>query len=796
MNAAIIPDILSRSPAATIAMDVAIKATLVLAAAAVANLALRRSSAAARHLAWTLGLAAALAMPVMALALPGWSWRVLPAGADDGHPSPTSTADSSAPLPAEAIHSLHDLDESEFEMTDDATAEPTVPTPIAPQSPPSWHIPAPSWSWLWTAWLAGALAVLSTPMAGRIALRRLTRDARPIDDADWTDLLRDLSARLHLARRVMLLRSPHAAMPMTWGGFRPVVLLPAEADSWTIDRRRAVLLHELAHVRRFDCLTQWIARASCALYWFNPLAWVAARRMRVERERACDDMVLLAGARASDYAVHLLEIARGLRAPCAAALAAMAMARPSQLEGRLMAILDPDRPRHAPGRKAAMMAMLAAVVAVLPLAMLRVGARASAAQEPTASKPAADDPSARMTLTGRVLDPSGKPVPDAAVMVLVQPKLADRPGAGLPSFPVTAHHGRCDGSGRFRVELPRTSSARHDRLVATATATGYGIGWADLDPDADPPTTDIALRTEQVIQGRIFDVQGQPAPGVALWVRSVHTVVRKEMTNPIFRPDFMEPPWHELPGWPGPAISDDDGRFTLRGMGPEVMASLLTDDPRYALPPTFISTCTSADAQMFVGPFSMIKVEPGPDARPIKLTVQPGRRIVGRVTYADTGKPVPHALLTVGLQRYTADGEGRFRAPFTPVAARVDRFSINAQSPDPGPYLMVGKQGEWPKGTVEQSVDLALPRGTILHGKVTEEGTGRPIAGAVVWFLPAELPRDPSRGMAGFAVTGPDGTYRIAVPQGPCYLSAQGSDEFVLREVGGITGEFQKGPPP
>src|SRR5262249_36143015 len=151
----------------------------------------------------------------------------------------------------------------------------------------------------------------------------------------------------------VVLRGERAVMPMTWGWLRPVVLLPSDVDSWDDARRRAVLLHELAHIRRLDCPTQALARLARAVYWFHPLAWLAERRMRVERERPCDDVVLLAGARASDYATHLLETARGLRAPRAAALAVTAMARPSPLEGRLLAILDPARRRTGPGRVAA-----------------------------------------------------------------------------------------------------------------------------------------------------------------------------------------------------------------------------------------------------------------------------------------------------------------------------------------------------------------------------------------------------------------------------------------------------------
>src|SRR4029079_5814524 len=115
-------------------------------------------------------------------------------------------------------------------------------------------------------------------------------------------------------RRVRFLRAANASMPMAWGIFRPSVLMPADADAWPSDRLRIVLLHELAHVKRRDCLTHLFAQMAFAAYWFNRLAWVAARHLRTERERACDDLVLATGTRGSDYADQLLDIARVMRA--------------------------------------------------------------------------------------------------------------------------------------------------------------------------------------------------------------------------------------------------------------------------------------------------------------------------------------------------------------------------------------------------------------------------------------------------------------------------------------------------
>jgi ketosteroid isomerase-like protein len=198
-------------------------------------------------------------------------------------------------------------------------------------------------------WLAGALAVSGVFLSSAAKLRGLTRRAGALTAESWAGLAGSLARERGVRRGAFrLLRSAEAHPPTTWGLFRPVVLMPANCDEWSVRERRDVLLHELSHLTRRDCLTQLLANLTCAVHWFNPLVWVAARRMLAERERACDDQVLLSGAKPSDYAESLLKIARSLGADAGTAKVGVAMARRGQISGRLLAILDPGLRRGAP----------------------------------------------------------------------------------------------------------------------------------------------------------------------------------------------------------------------------------------------------------------------------------------------------------------------------------------------------------------------------------------------------------------------------------------------------------------
>jgi beta-lactamase regulating signal transducer with metallopeptidase domain len=336
-----------------VCLDALLKSFVVLAFAGGLCLAWRRAAAATRHLIWFLGLTGLLFLPLLPYALPATHhplWSVS-GGTVSGNqislslqlaPNHTAVVENhSAPLHASAAT--------------EQSAKPGGTTLFKTHVNRNWLAVG------FTLWASVLFLMLMYPVLGQIQLRRISRKARRLETAEWIQLLNEASATLGLRRHVVLLQSQENVMPLTWGWLRPKVLMPAEAEQWPTDRRRVVLLHELAHVKRCDCLTQNLVRLVCAFYWFNPLAWIAARRMCIERERACDDLVLNGGCKASDYAGHLLQIATTFRrAPQAAGIA---MARSSNLEQRVSAIVDGSRVRRL--RPTGLAAVLISIFAVM-----------------------------------------------------------------------------------------------------------------------------------------------------------------------------------------------------------------------------------------------------------------------------------------------------------------------------------------------------------------------------------------------------------------------------------------------
>ena len=146
-------------------------------------------------------------------------------------------------------------------------------------------------------WAAVLVVIAGSLGYAALVVRRIVNRARPLDSEDWLTPLWEVSDRLALDEPPRLLRSEDAKMPFACGLFTPTIVLPAECDGWSLDRRRAVLLHELAHVRRHDLVGHTMGRLACAVYWFHPLVWTAAKQLRSESERACDDLALSCGAR-------------------------------------------------------------------------------------------------------------------------------------------------------------------------------------------------------------------------------------------------------------------------------------------------------------------------------------------------------------------------------------------------------------------------------------------------------------------------------------------------------------------
>lgn len=330
-------------------LDTIARSSLVVLVALGVAAVLRRRSAALRHWVLATGIACSAAVPALQVALPAWnvsSLSSLAGRAGRADDAQAAAVETTIRLPGTA-------DQGSATRTPDAAGGRAGRFPVG--------------AMLAGTWLAGALISLSLLAVALSRASRLAAAARPLSSERVAAIAAGIAADLGLRRPVVLLESGEAMGPITWGAARPRIVLPDGATSWPDARVRVVLQHELAHVARGDWPAQMLAETVRAAYWFNPVYWIACRRMRAESERACDDTVLAAGVKAADYAVHLLEIARS--AASCPPRAVIAMARPTSLEGRVSAMLNMTVSRRPLGDLARIATLVVFAAGTVPVAV-------------------------------------------------------------------------------------------------------------------------------------------------------------------------------------------------------------------------------------------------------------------------------------------------------------------------------------------------------------------------------------------------------------------------------------------
>ena len=292
-------------------VELAIKATILLAAAAIGSLAVRRASASIRHLLWLSTLSALAILPVTILLTPSW----------------------------------------QPELAQTATLASAARTMITVSA----ATPANSLPWvsiLTILWAAVAFALLARTLVAQARAAVLIARATPYEPG--IALCHDTD------------------VPLVAGLRRPTILLPEDALDWPAERLELVLRHESAHAARLDTVSQFIADLACALYWPLPWVWLASRKLRTEAELACDDGVLLSGLRASNYAGHLIDIVRGLSGRERIPQGGIPMARLNQLELRLHSMLAHNVNRRAATPRSFAAAAVGALLLLIPVSALHL----------------------------------------------------------------------------------------------------------------------------------------------------------------------------------------------------------------------------------------------------------------------------------------------------------------------------------------------------------------------------------------------------------------------------------------
>jgi len=575
-------------------LDASLKAALVALLAAAVLMLLRIQDSNVRHRVWAGVLGGMLLLPALTLIVPAWRlplpaaaerWMALgdiePArGVTTETPLPISSSDVARPGDSiENVRSWPPGDErdrlsrrrggewSRLSGFAPDSAELSAAGPGSGVRPtaeinagvaPAVHTTQPAESrppaWRWTAlavtaacllWLGGALTMASRLLLGMWTARRLLAESLTLDPADLP---------ANPQESIPVRECPFIRVPLTVGCCRPQILLPPEWIDWPTEKLRAVLAHERMHAARGDCAVALVAEMNCCLYWFHPLAWWLRRQLSSLAEQACDDAAIDSTGDRTQYARHLLEVAaavsqqRGRLVPTG-----VSMARQSNVENRIHAILDFTRPLS---RRLTWLSTLGLVAVRIPLIALAAAlqptsgkqeeakpdAAAATSEQPKDPVKSGDGPSkvpaedVTFNFAGSVVDHRGQPVAGASISFGY---LHEKQSAGNPPKLATT-----DEQGKFQFSRKRSELIGTEGhtgwadagLIVTKEGYGFAIGAVQYFDTSGRLDAELTEREREIIEyeygkkstvltlvpddvpirGRILDSEGRPIAGAKI----------------------------------------------------------------------------------------------------------------------------------------------------------------------------------------------------------------------------------------------------------------------------------------
>lgn len=765
-------------------LAVSVKASLVLVLATAVCRLLRRKSAAVRHRIWAMSLMASLSMPLVVAVTPPLDIVPMPTSPsiEDSRTSPEQPVKSgSITEPSETatifLSTLPDSPSPAREETEAiiAASGASANSPVASsQSFNEQHPPkAPVWHQLLRIWVAGSCVIAGSLLLMLCLQAWHHRRLHLINDDQWNAALAAQSRRLNLRRAVKTFESNRRAVPAIFGILMPYLVVPQNWRDWSDEQRECILLHELAHIERNDLAIQLVGRLAVVMHWINPLAWYALQQLRVERELACDDRVLMVGQRASEYASQLLQTLKMYRAH--RITLGIAMAHSARLDQRILSILDETRSRLPMNRRTL-------VATLILFAAMTVGLGTLAFYSPVthlladerAGDSGSDAPVVAAIFNGRVVDQDGKPMEGAEILVIpmnVSPEL--RVPVGVRA------HTDADGSFHFEaldmtiVDLDGQRTRR--RCIVIARAVGYGPdwstvegGWRSWNTNNFVPGTNVSLRLvkdDVPLRGRLLDADGMPLAGARVRITALriphdddldaqlkHEAELRQSPSGLFvgsmgyERSLLGPHLQVIPATE--VQTDADGQFKMTGLGNDRIAQLSVSAKQVKDADLTVVTRKMADVTFQTDPNDIDRdmsreITGTIRGAEFQVTLQRGLTVTGQVIDRVTRQPI--SGMQIGTRRdrlddllhglkdaSVSDADGRFT--ITGLDPKILTFDpehrdVNAVSQPGGSYGTA-------RGIINADAHVLIEcsRGIPFHLKVVDE-SGHPVDAVVTSII-------------------------------------------------------------